>query len=655
MIPEKPITIQKIPYEENAFLERSSCYFGRIKVKTAEQKQYIKEHQKEIAENKKQMENMKECHKERNIDTDKIDFDNSLYVFRDFSTGKETYHYICCPAEAQNHYSEKQSRPIAFFSNFKSSSKECLKPSAKRLMTTEIIENILVFRFFVHNPKKFVPGKAVGFYEVFRICFKDYECWKEDRNNVYNFDISYLMYTGKLQNYYYSPYRFKQDEEKILQLYPELNKTKSYWNFPTFCTEYSKLIKTSTIYKNTPDVIKAHLKRYPQSRNNKNTTVHTKEYHTKNFRLLSNFYAGNENIRLYIYNRKTYLFGYNFKEQKWVSTKKRKFLAENDAIRCELLKYNYLIFEQAVKLGFYFPIEKSAFFPYVAKNSYEKWHNKSISLSEIKHMNLRDWFGVPKGVLKELKKYNYSWRNLKMILDAYHTPWMQEIVPDPVMRIQIARIARTVDFDEIIQVYQKNQKNILPFFKALLKLSPEDQYRTPNLYLDYLNFRTEANKISELNGYYYPECIKVSEIKFMHDVAYRDYLKTKKIKCEKKFLEVCNSKEYLQFLYQDADYSIIPAKDPRDLLYEGGVLSHCVGTYIDCMACEISYIYFLRKNNDINTPYYTLEVCKEDNAYVLKQCYGRDNRVVSEKKVKQFLHSWLENNNIINYTYRLAA
>ena len=73
------------------------------------------------------------------------------------------------------------------------------------------------------------------------------------------------------------------------------------------------------------------------------------------------------------------------------------------------------------------------------------------------------------------------------------------------------------------------------------------------------------------------------------------------------------------------------------------------------MACEISYIYFLRKNNDINTPYYTLEVCKEDNAYVLKQCYGRDNRVVSEKKVKQFLHSWLENNNIINYTYRLAA
>ena len=63
--------------------------------------------------------------------------------------------------------------------------------------------------------------------------------------------------------------------------------------------------------------------------------------------------------------------------------------------------------------------------------------------------------------------------------------------------------------------------------------------------------------------------------------------------------------------YNDKNYSIITPDKPEDVFYEGIALNHCVANsniYLKRIYEHESYILFLRKTNDIETPWYTLEV-----------------------------------------------
>lgn len=159
------------------------------------------------------------------------------------------------------------------------------------------------------------------------------------------------------------------------------------------------------------------------------------------------------------------------------------------------------------------------------------------------------------------------------------------------------------------------------------------------IYRDYLRFAKELGYPLNENKFHFPKDLKTA-----HD------------KAEKK-LEVIRSKESnekikslidkcQEFRYEKNGYSIFPMSCAEDLIKESKVLDHCVRTYIPYVAKHESLILFVRKTDDINTPYVTLELVKgnprDKNLPIAKQ-FNRITQVygyadsVPDKETCQFV------------------
>lgn len=89
-------------------------------------------------------------------------------------------------------------------------------------------------------------------------------------------------------------------------------------------------------------------------------------------------------------------------------------------------------------------------------------------------------------------------------------------------------------------------------------------------------------------------------------------------------------------------YSIIACKDLEDLLKEGRVLNHCVGSYIQSVGEGKEYILFLRKNNELDKPFYTIDVTK---SLIVRQIHGSCNCNLTDD-LKPFISEWAKKFNL---------
>ena len=69
-------------------------------------------------------------------------------------------------------------------------------------------------------------------------------------------------------------------------------------------------------------------------------------------------------------------------------------------------------------------------------------------------------------------------------------------------------------------------------------------------------------------------------------------------------------------------YSIIAPKTPKDLKREGQIQGICIGGYVDRVISERCEIFFIRKNEKINDPYFAVEVQNDK----INQIHGKANR-----------------------------
>ncbi len=91
----------------------------------------------------------------------------------------------------------------------------------------------------------------------------------------------------------------------------------------------------------------------------------------------------------------------------------------------------------------------------------------------------------------------------------------------------------------------------------------------------------------------------------------------------------------------DEQYTVVAPKGIIDIVKEGRALSHCVGSserYYDRIATRESYILFLRKSNQQDKPYYTLEV--EPGGVIRQKRTTGDKQNDDIKLATQFLRKW---------------
>ena len=96
-----------------------------------------------------------------------------------------------------------------------------------------------------------------------------------------------------------------------------------------------------------------------------------------------------------------------------------------------------------------------------------------------------------------------------------------------------------------------------------------------------------------------------------------------------------NLPKYKDLLYfENENLKIIVPEKISDIVFEGKTLSHCVGGYANRYADGALYIVFLRKKEEPEIPYYTIEVNLRGQ---IVQCRGYKNNTADNPKTEDII------------------
>lgn len=174
-------------------------------------------------------------------------------------------------------------------------------------------------------------------------------------------------------------------------------------------------------------------------------------------------------------------------------------------------------------------------------------------------------------------------------------------------------------------------------------------------YKDYLRFAKELGYPMEEARYHYPKNIKKA-----HDEAEK---KIKDIKDKKKDEQIAElSKACQGYSFEQDGYTIFPLTCAEDLINESKGLHHCVRTYVDDVARHESLILFVRKSDNKDTPFVTVELVKGSKSKgkdlmkqfnKITQVYGyKDSE--PDANTSKFVMAWKEKFGLKGWSYKEA-
>ncbi len=174
------------------------------------------------------------------------------------------------------------------------------------------------------------------------------------------------------------------------------------------------------------------------------------------------------------------------------------------------------------------------------------------------------------------------------------------------------------------------------------RLSGESLSSILRTWKDYLSMATRANmdvndaiiyRASRLNQRHQEMVQLIEEMNAA--------MKAKEILAAYEGIDQVLLEEKEKYDYQEGGYSIIAPGKVEDILHEGNALHHCVDKgehYFERIAKRESFILFLRKTENIETPYYTLEV---EPGGTIRQKRTKYNRQLDDiEQAESFLRRW---------------
>ena len=241
-----------------------------------------------------------------------------------------------------------------------------------------------------------------------------------------------------------------------------------------------------------------------------------------------------------------------------------------------------------------------------------KLYNLALD-SDIKFKNnFKDTFGVDKKYLPFMVKCNIT----NDMLEAFK-----------LYKIQDRNILELISYNLDIFKCMKDIKSVINYIKNNIK---NDNYKI-EFYLEYLYICKDL-KLDLFNK----QIICPKNLKKSYEDVHIQYELSK----NKKILKQMNSiYEILKInSYEDDNYIIRPAEDYEDLIDESYQMNNCVRSYYEKIIYSNSNIYFLRKKDNPNKSFVTIEV--EHNKIV--QAYEKYNKPI-RKEIIDLLRKWESN------------
>lgn len=236
-----------------------------------------------------------------------------------------------------------------------------------------------------------------------------------------------------------------------------------------------------------------------------------------------------------------------------------------------------------------------------------------------------------KWLLKNRQELNDNYFYIPAILRAYrrHTSLTHEQ-----LRQELSIKDKHGDFDTFKSIVGEGYDEICRYVI--------NQQTNMNSYIDYFHACQYLNLDMEVPKNRFPH-----DFKRWHDIRIDEYATAKAMKdatqrkeLYAKFSIVAEKYLPLQYEKKSAFVVLIP-RSPADLIREGTILHHCVGTrnYDQKMIREESLIFFVRDSNKPDIPLVTLEYSPAKHKIL--QCYG-DKDLPPNGRIVEFVnHKWL--------------
>lgn len=197
---------------------------------------------------------------------------------------------------------------------------------------------------------------------------------------------------------------------------------------------------------------------------------------------------------------------------------------------------------------------------------------------------------------------------------------------------------------------EKDRKNLLKLIRLQEKTDKkgldEDVFK---IFSDTLNLFKQISNANRPDIDLYT-CKDVNELHRYHNMLIEINITDKEArnKEEQERLNKLAAKLYDQrkekFEYADDNFSIVVPKEINKITKEGVYLHHCVGGYISRVAEGRTNILFLRKNEEIDIPFFTIEV---NNHNEIIQIHGLYNRWLgNEPDAVKFVIDWIHEKGI---------
>lgn len=259
--------------------------------------------------------------------------------------------------------------------------------------------------------------------------------------------------------------------------------------------------------------------------------------------------------------------------------------------------------------------------------------NRNAILWERK--KLKECFKFPLRILKlmppeewkldDVKRANYLWKNYgERITDAEMQTALQS-------RTDVQSLTGAMPYAGIGRVlkYIQKQTEKRKEEKGHTTYTPEG---ITQAYRDYLHECEQLHFDLHDREILFPKDLVAAHDRTMKQIAFE-----KNKADQEKFRKAVNKLE--KFTWQKGEFLIRPAREQMELTAEGKALHHCVGGYIRRMAEGETAIFFLRKANEPDKPFYTLELQKKR----VIQCRTEHNASYGRNPdVKNFVDMWME-------------
>lgn len=253
--------------------------------------------------------------------------------------------------------------------------------------------------------------------------------------------------------------------------------------------------------------------------------------------------------------------------------------------------------------------------------------------------NIQEVLGIDRQGLNQLQRLNGDYEHLSLIKEAANAGiQLKDKEIDWAIKTEV-RADRFVSLTKYTTVHK-----VIKYISSSLGLEtiPDNYIQSHWLFgspvtnftrdwLDYLDNCTLLRYDTKNSMILFPKNLKAR-----HDeVAER--VDTEKNKIYNRAVSEMRESLEKEYVYKDKTFIIRPPKSADEIIKEGQVLRHCVGTgsYIKDMAKGEGIILFVRRTDNPEEPFYTLELSRGR----IVQCRGKKNSSMT-KDVKKFLDKW---------------